>query len=239
MECWGKNYYSKAEILDATQAYRDVAVAKDGTCGLTNDTLRIHCWGRQYGSWPGFGSQSSFSGGNYWLQTSDTAYSQIVAGSFHLCALRFDNGVDCFGGNSGSGGHLSDPSTGVSSDGYSQLTAGYAHTCGLKITDSTAHCWGNNDEGQLSAPSGISLVYISAGFKHTCALSATGLATCWGRNTNGQLDVDSSEVYLTISAGISTTCAVKAVDGLVTCVGDGSDGMSTAQTTPVCAAVPS
>ena len=61
-------------------------------------------------------------------------------------------------------------------------------------------CWGHNQNGQLgngntdnqSAPlevTGFSTTgsSVSAGDKHTCAVTVTGSVQCWGANANGQL----------------------------------------------------
>ncbi|MBW8772206.1 MAG: hypothetical protein JF590_02755 [Gemmatimonadetes bacterium] len=80
-----------------------------------------------------------------------------------------------------------------------QLTAGDAHACAL-LADSTAVCWGRNDHGQLgrgttsafeAVPAavlgGLKWKVISAGFGHTCGVTAGGAAYCWGANESGQL----------------------------------------------------
>ena len=58
---------------------------------------------------------------------------------------------------------------------YKQITTGYYHTCGLK-SDGSAICWGLNDKGQSTAPSGT-FTQISAGGNHTCGLKSDGSAT--------------------------------------------------------------
>jgi alpha-tubulin suppressor-like RCC1 family protein len=60
-------------------------------------------------------------------------------------------------------------------------------------------CWGLNDMGQLGDNSNVNkntpvnvsglsnAIAISAGYRHTCALTTTGGVKCWGNNTYGQL----------------------------------------------------
>lgn len=80
--------------------------------------------------------------------------------------------------------------------------------CGLRA-DSTAWCWGANDDGQLgrdtvpdtcvaggpypcafepvAVQGGARFVALTAGGAHVCGLTATGTALCWGNNDRGQL----------------------------------------------------
>lgn len=98
--------------------------------------------------------------------------------------------------------------------GTTWLTEG--HTCAVAM-DSTAYCWGKNDDGQLGAPSDSSCARVvrrqsremarsvrcratpqpvavsarfgavSAGSEHTCGITSEGLVYCWGSNAGGQL----------------------------------------------------
>ena len=58
------------------------------------------------------------------------------------------------------------------------MSAGWHHTCGLK-PDGTVECWGRNDDGQSSAPSG-SFRAVAAGRWHTCGLRTGNTVVCWG-----------------------------------------------------------
>lgn len=84
------------------------------------------------------------------------------------------------------------------------------HTCVLTST-SKVKCWGRNDFGQLGLGdnnhrgdaanemgnnlpfldfgnlTGITIIDITVGSNHTCALFSNGKAKCWGSNTYGQL----------------------------------------------------
>jgi hypothetical protein len=86
--------------------------------------------------------------------------------------------------------------------GFSSLFAGEFHVCGLATTG-TAHCWGQGESGELgdgapppwrksSVPvavsGGLSFTQLSGAVgRHTCALTAPGIAWCWGDGRFGQL----------------------------------------------------
>jgi alpha-tubulin suppressor-like RCC1 family protein len=87
----------------------------------------------------------------------------------------------------------------VEVDWVARLAVGYNYTCGV-TTGGAAYCWGRNDVGQLgdgtfgnarSTPvlvgGGLTFIAISAGQRHTCALTTDGSAYCWGDNTAGEL----------------------------------------------------
>jgi hypothetical protein len=63
-------------------------------------------------------------------------------------------------------------------NGYLSVSAGELHTCGIKSDNSVA-CWGYNDYGQSTPPSG-SFLSVSAGTSYTCGLRDSGVVICWG-----------------------------------------------------------
>jgi alpha-tubulin suppressor-like RCC1 family protein len=136
------------------------------------------------------------------------------------------------------------------------VSVGADHTCGLK-TNGNAYCWGNNQNGQLGisrfdttcgsggaqfrcAPTpqqvqpGVKFASISAGDRHTCAITTTREAYCWGSNQQNQLGVPSFGgptllrvpgvlPWSQISAGATHTCAVR-TDGALFCWGSNDRG---------------
>ena len=133
------------------------------------------------------------------------------------------------------------------------IDAGDFHTC-LVTSAGGAKCWGSSRYGEVGAPapdtcsglpcalvpqgvsglaSGVSAV--SAGSKHTCALTTAGGVKCWGRNFEGQLgdgmacgSICTAPVNVAglvssvtqIAAGTYRSCAV-ATGGEVVCWGSG------------------
>jgi alpha-tubulin suppressor-like RCC1 family protein len=207
--------------------------------------------------------------GEPWLaQVTDRA---IAAGSdsHHTCVVTGAGGAKCWGANdqgqlgdgtrtsSGSAVDVAGLSTGVTA-----VAAGWAHTCAL-TTAGIVRCWGYNRQGQLgdgtttgrrspidvvglSGPVGA----ITAGDKHTCALTLAGGVKCWGANDYGQLGDGttinhSSPVDVAglasgvsaIAAGAWHTCALTSAGGVVCWGRDGwgqlGDGTTTGSRTPV------
>ena len=65
---------------------------------------------------------------------------------------------------------------------------------------------------------------VSAGQRHSCALTTDGSARCWGDNESGQSDAPQGS-FIAVSAGDSHSCAVSA-DGEARCWGNDESGQS-------------
>ena len=184
--------------------------------------------------------------------------ASVVAGSFHTCALTAEGVAYCWGTNTkgqlGDGTLIERPlPTPVTTElRFASLTSGANHTCGL-TAEGTAYCWGANSEGELGAPTtqdcttdpaypapcstspiqvsgGVVWDQLSAGYGHTCGLTAAGEMYCWGDNAYGQVG-DGTEVgraaptpvsggftFSQVSTGYLHSCALT-VDGQAYCWG--------------------
>jgi len=192
---------------------------------------------------------------------------QVSSSASSSCALGSNNKAYCWGsGYRGKLGnntttnaltpvavHQGEIPTGVI---LTQISARGNHACALG-SNSKAYCWGNGDYGvigngvinnysfpvavhQGEIPTGITLMQISIGENHICALGSDGKAYCWGKNDNGQLSNNNATVAYTpvavhqgqiptgvnltqISVGSAHTCALGS-DSKAYCWGSGSDG---------------
>ena len=144
----------------------------------------------------------------------------------------------------------------VGQSDWASVTVGGDHTCALK-TDGRAYCWGSNQFGQLGVAHsdttcgakdatyrcslspqqvqpGVKWLSISAGARHTCAITVDREAFCWGANDQNQVGdfslggptlvkVPGSLPWTKISAGATHTCAVRS-DGVLFCWGSNDRG---------------
>ena len=183
-----------------------------------------------------------------------TGLVEIEAGWHHTCALTTAGGVNCWGNNHD--GQLGDGTevdrvTAVDVVGLmsrvNAIAAGERHTCAL-TTGGGVKCWGNNHDNQLGdgtvndrvTPADVmgltsGVRAITAGERHTCALTTGGGVKCWGKNHDGQVGdgtainrrtpadvVGLTSGIKTITAGGQHTCALN--PKYVQCWGDNEDG---------------
>lgn len=199
-----------------------------------------------------------------------SAVVQLAAGGDHTCALTRVGTTRCWGrGTDGMLGYDSEVDVGDNETPASrgdvmvggvvaQLAAGTWHTCALRELD-TVRCWGDgvagqlgygntNDVGDNETPSAAgdvdiveSVLQISAGGQHTCAVLETAGVRCWGLGTNGRLgygnvlgigddevpadvaDVDLGADAIEVHTGDAHSCAL-VEGGTVRCWGLGSFG---------------
>jgi hypothetical protein len=95
------------------------------------------------------------------------------------------------------------------------VDAGWYHSCGLR-SDGTLTCWGYDDYGQSTPPSGT-FQHIDVGGYHSCAIKSDGTLACWGWNNYGQASAPSG-TFQHVSSGGYHNCAIKS-DGTLACWG--------------------
>ena len=89
----------------------------------------------------------------------------------------------------------------------------------------TLHCWGNDWAGRATPPAGR-FALVSAGERHTCAITTGGRIACWGYSDASGLTTPPPGVHVALSAGQWHTCAL-AVDKRVTCWGPTAEAAPT------------
>jgi alpha-tubulin suppressor-like RCC1 family protein/Tol biopolymer transport system component len=183
--------------------------------------------------------------------------ASIEAGWVHVCAVTTGGGIQCWGGNTN--GQLGDGTVQTQlsavevrglADIVTRVSGGGRHTCALTSAGGV-QCWGDNNQGQLGdgtttprlAPVnvvglGSGVAGISAGFEHTCAVTALGAVLCWGDNDGWQLgNGDTADRYVPtqvtglgsgmaeVSAGRDHSCALTDAGG-VKCWGRFGNGLN-------------
>ncbi len=236
VRCWGRGEYGRLgygntdNIGDNEQPYEAGDVNVGGTvvfitaggrhtCALL-DTGRVRCWGSGVPGQLGYGNTDDIGDNEQPYEAGDVNIDgtvvSIEAGFSHTCALLGTGRVRCWGfGMFGQLGYGNTDHIGDNEQPYEagdvnvggtvvSITTGYNHTCALLDTG-RARCWGRSAFGQLGYCNtdhigdneqpyeagdvnvGGTVVSITAGDEHTCALLDTGRARCWGRGGSGQL----------------------------------------------------
>ncbi len=207
VKCWGsilRNRTTPSDVAGLTSGVAATSGGESHACALT-DAGRVKCWGLNDFGQLGDGTTRDRAvpvrvGG------LGSGVAAISAGWHHTCAITETGAVKCWGENvygQLGDGTTRDRHTPVHVGGLgaraTAISAGLAHTCVL-TESGRMKCWGNDNYGQLGDGNsgdaqppvtvsnlGTTVVAISAGGFHTCALTEGGRATCWGLNDSGQV----------------------------------------------------
>lgn len=158
---------------------------------------------------------SAFIGMSSLLIPSAYAGSVLSAGTDHVCGIKDDNTLICWGDNSD---NQADPPDGT----FKEVSAGFYFNCALS-TEGKIECWGRDTSGETSPPSG-KFIQIETGGNHACALAASGAPICWGSNTSSQVSYPPGP-FLQLTLGDAHSCGLKA-DGTAECWGNGKQGQA-------------
>ena len=261
LSCWGRN--NSFQLGDASsrepkrmptpvhpgRRWRAVAMSSRSTCALDEDRA-LYCWGENDLGVVTPGVAGTATAEPQAIEPGMT-WRTIVAGDEHVCGLREDGVLVCWGhAASGQLGIETAPVGRVEVQPPDQVTAwldvfaGAQRTCATRA-DNTLWCWGRNATGELGAGDTSKLVRptqiesatpwfeIALGERHACALDATEALWCTGNRAFGQLGDGSGGSVVTpgvvpgrwrdVSVGSTHVCA-RRDNGEVHCWGDNPSG---------------
>lgn len=244
LQCEGAGFYRQTAVSGLLEADAgQVAMAGSYGCALADG--RAHCWGSNDLGQTGngrFGNEYSpvklLNGG--FAQAPGVAFDQG-------CAVRQDGSVTCWGDSFVLPPYVHEPIAGVG--GLAQYVGkGVRHKCLLR-DDARVLCWGWNYNGMLgdgtidsrmlpTPLAGVtqSVVQLSVGVEHSCAVLADASVVCWGRNQAGQAGSGDFQNRLTpgpvtglsdvvqVSAGWAVSCALDQ-SGEIWCWGAHENGL--------------
>lgn len=220
-----------SDARSLTSTIGAVAAGQQHSCAVTAERT-VKCWGDNTFGQLGTGDFDSSLSARQVVDLNKV--TQVVAGRDHSCALTDIGDVWCWGdngwgqlGTNGFSTHTPTRLTTLSS--VVQITARDFTTCAL-TTPGELFCWGRNAEGELGVgdrvaryepkqvafPAGVRISQVSAGARHTCAVSTLGELWCWGAATGSRLGVFDgvrSVTPLKITADVGTTKLVSVAAG--------------------------
>ncbi|WP_370631417.1 chromosome condensation regulator RCC1 [Methylosinus sp. Sm6] len=218
VKCWGYNGSGQlgdgttstratpVNVVGLTAGVIAIAAGDRHTCALTRAGA-LKCWGDNIYGQIGDGATTNRMKPASVLGLGGAA-SAVSLGYTHSCALMKTGGVKCWGYNGA--GQLGDGTritrwTPVDVLGLTStivaIDVGSNHACALTAAGGV-ECWGENRYGQLgdtttinrSTPVAVAglasgVAALSAGNRHSCALTVGGASLCWGSDSDGRLGI--------------------------------------------------
>ena len=127
--CWGNDVLYNYEHNPRFTALS----ADEAVCGVVK-TGGILCWGRTSGRYFDLSP----------VTNDQTEFQAIAVGAKHICAIRLDGTLDCWGDNLYA-------QMAVPEGQFSDIAAGELHSCGVR-KDGSLVCWGANTFRQSEPP---------------------------------------------------------------------------------------
>ncbi|MBW2383275.1 MAG: thrombospondin type 3 repeat-containing protein [Deltaproteobacteria bacterium] len=239
VECWGATSGYLTDFPTGVE-FSKLTAKTDYTCGIRASDDDIQCFGNAPPSGIQSGSYVSFSAGG---PTSPTPgylcavqtdgigscfgtlplgadapqlpVPQLAAGTNHSCRIGSDKTAACWG--------VGAATAGILTDDFIQIASGQDFACAVKQSDSGVGCWGENSDGQTSAPPGA-FTQVVTGENFACAVRPDASVQCWGDNTFGQRTPPSGS-FLEIAAGFLHVCGVH-TNGTIECWGRNQAGQT-------------
>ena len=161
LECWTKsdNELPQWAAIQPGRAYRSVAIGAGLVVCVVTVSDALAC-SRTEGTEP-----------------PDGAFQMVAGSETHLCSLKIDGSVHCWGGPEAV--DLVPPM-----GEFQTVSVGPAYACGV-MTDSSLKCWGDDpvsggEPAGLVAPPEGSFRSATAGRSFACGVTTDDRAVCWG-----------------------------------------------------------
>jgi len=90
---------------------------------------------------------------------------------------------------------------------HGAITVGNDVSCGV-TSKGAGSCWGNNNTGQGTVPSGHTWAMIDTSEYFTCGVTTEGEGLCWGADIAGATEVPPFKVWKQIVTGVQNSCGV-------------------------------
>ena len=131
---------------------------------------------------------------------------QIAVGYKFSCAINIHDEVKCWGNNDY--GILDVPS-GMGKV-YQIFGGGIRNDHICAIAENGPFCWGRDANSLTTIPTELTnITQFAVGYRHTCALTASGVMSCWSSNGSGQSSIPFDLQPPTyIDAGVTSTCVI-------------------------------
>jgi hypothetical protein len=178
--------------IPAPRTFVDVSAGPYSTCALDTDG-KATCWT----------SNNAF--------VRPERFLQVVAGEKYQCGITTDSELSCWE-NWGQDINWNL----LPYDTFTEVAVGHQHACAIRKSDGSLRCWGSNDLGQATPPTGA-FVQVVAHDDHSCAIRTDGTIACWGKDYRVLADPPAGK-FTQLSASSHLFCGLRDT-GAVVCWG--------------------
>ena len=148
------------------------------------------------------------------------SYKEIICGSYHSIALRYDGTISMWGSNidkqrkdAPEGISISYPTNDYPKDKFLKISCGNSHTLGLKI-DGTVIMWGRD---QRYNKTDTEFIDINCSYYHSAGIQRDGTVVVWDNYDNKQVDNILSGKFIKIICGYYHIVGLREDGTVVTC----------------------
>jgi hypothetical protein len=201
--CWGDNSSGQLNVPSGLSGVVKLSAGGQHTCALESSGS-IVCWG-------------SDADGQLDVPAGVGPATDISAGWETTCGIFAGGAVKCWGWDYNS------LVSGPASFGrpVRAVSVNYTSTCVIAADDNTLHCWGANDYGGVTPPSG-QFQAVSMAAWGGCALGLDSTVSCWGYGAGSWFTPPTGQ-FTQISSASYNACALSTTND-ATCFGMSGGG---------------